>query len=148
MEAKTLRILEANTYSVTAAQLPAGQILTIPVAVNIPSAWAVHGTVVLRAHAFSVGSGTGTPPSVQTITYGSAPTDEDPNTLYRGSPVINTGVKIFGAAAFTPAVLFDTNSFAPGNLAGFLDVLLLLTQWGTTAGALSVKVSIDLVLRA
>ena len=73
---------------------------------------------------------------------------EDPNTLYRGSPVINSGVKIFGAAAFTPSVIIDTNSFAPGNLAGFLDVLLLLQQWGTTAGALSVKVSMDLVLRA
>ena len=148
METKTLRILEANTYSVTAAQLPLGQTLTIPVAVNIPSAWAVYGSLVLRAHAFSVGAGTGAAPSIQAIAYGSAPTDEDPNTLYRGSPVINSGVKIFGAAAFTPSVIIDTNSFAPGNLAGFLDVLLLLQQWGTTAGALSVKVSIDLVLRA
>ncbi len=146
MAGKTLRILEKNTYSFTAAQLPAGQILAIPVAVNIPSAWAVYGSLVVRGHAFSVGAGTGTPPSVFANAYASAPTDEDPNTLYRSAAAAVGGTKIFGAAAFTPSVIIDTN--VPGNLGGFLDVVLSIAQWGTTAGALTVVVSMDLVLRA
>ena len=58
--------------------------------------------------------------------------DHDPNTLYRSAS----------------RVITDRRSSAQRRSSAFLDLLLLLQQWGTTAGALSVKVSMDLVLRA
>ena len=147
MSGQIVRILGRNTYTVTAAQLPAGQAWTFPVAVNVPTNWAVYGSLALRCHAFSQGAGTGLAPGVRAYAYTSAPTDEDPNTLYRSTSPVITGSKIAGAAAFVPSVNID-NTLSAGNLGPSIDILLEISQWGTTAGALTVVVSCDLILKA
>jgi hypothetical protein len=147
MSGKSIRVLGRNTYSVTAAQLPANQVWLFPVAVNVPSNWALYGTLALRCHAFSQGAGTGSSPGVRALAYPSAPTEEDPNVLYRGAAAVITGAKITGAATFVPSVAFDSN-VTVGNLGPSLDILLEISQWGTTPGLLTVVVSCDLILKA
>jgi hypothetical protein len=152
MSGMTLRALEKTTYQFTGAnQIQATKTVTIPVAVNVDLSQFTWAGLVLRVHSFSISStGTGTVPGVTANLYNSAPTAEDPALVFRVSTPTITGTAIAGTGSATVGPLLQVNmATAAGLTAGFADVLLTFSGWGTTGTSdINITVSVDLVLKS
>jgi hypothetical protein len=145
MAGTTIRVLEKNTYTLVSTQTGT---YTFPAAINVDVSRFAYVSLVTRVHAFS-NSGSVSAPTVVVNGYPSAPTAEDPSTLFRFGTAKISSVAISGpvsSGAFTPAVDFAGGS-ANAVVGGLLDLLVSIAQ-SSTAGNLSVSVSIDLVLKS
>ena len=136
-----LNIVPKTTLSFSVNALPNGQVVTQPMALNIPCGDYREATLLLRVHSFTGAAGA----KVEAQLFNSAPTAEDPAAVFRAGAFSPTGLaSVSWASGLPPTLAFGTVSAGLGES---LDVLVSVTQ-ATAATTIAVAISIDLALKA
>jgi hypothetical protein len=145
MPGTALRVLEKSTFS--GKNIPLNTTSTIPVAVQVPVGPYLYAGIILRVHSWQIiTAGTGTAPQVSVSLANSAPTPEDPASLFRSASFLD-GSAVAYSTTFVPTLAFDSTS-AAGRFGNSVDVLLNIKQYVLTAGDFNVAISIDLSLKS
>ena len=146
MAGKTIRVLEKTLFDKFGNGMSAGGTTSVYVATNIDVSGFVYASLILRGHAFAVGTGA---PSFYLSGISSAPTNEDPVATFRASGIIIDGSasKLPYGGTF-PAIQIYQANLATGGGAGFMDIFLSVVQGSTANATMSFTASADLVLRS
>lgn len=135
-----MTVLEKTTY--TATTLPANQLITYPVALNIPASDYEFAVVVLRVHDFVGSAGA----EVIAAVHNSAPSTVDPGKVFRVAAPIAQASLAWSATVAPGLAVQGSVAGATTSVGEALDVLVTIKQ-GTVAQNLTVTISMDLVLK-
>jgi hypothetical protein len=141
MPGMIIRGLDKTTYDkFDANSLAGGKSAIFVVATNIDVSQFTYMAVALRVHNFTGANGA----TVVLQAYPSAPTSDDPATVFRGASAITTT----SIAWASPQVNLAVNGSTIGTVcSGTVDLVLTITQ-PATAVSLNITVSADVILRS